>query len=212
MFDAVPAERAERTASIRAVRPDTDYREYVDGKPRADGVRAFLASRGIELPEGDAGRPARRGDRARPGQPEERACCSRASTRRGQGVRGLAALSGRGPRRRAAPGGGVLQRQHRGRCSRSPAWTEFVEAGRRHHDRASEHLRASRRRTRSCAGGRAARGRAGQAAVFEDATRRGRGRARRRLRLRGRASTGSVTPTSCASTAPTSWSPTWPNC
>ncbi len=29
-----------------------DYDEYVDGKPREDGVRAFLQSRGIELPEG----------------------------------------------------------------------------------------------------------------------------------------------------------------
>ena len=29
-----------------------DYDEYVDGKPRADGVRSFLASRDIELPEG----------------------------------------------------------------------------------------------------------------------------------------------------------------
>jgi beta-phosphoglucomutase family hydrolase len=29
-----------------------DYDEYVDGKPRLDGVRDFLASRGIELPEG----------------------------------------------------------------------------------------------------------------------------------------------------------------
>jgi beta-phosphoglucomutase family hydrolase len=32
---------------------DEDYFEYVDGKPRYDGVRSFLASRGIELPEGD---------------------------------------------------------------------------------------------------------------------------------------------------------------
>jgi beta-phosphoglucomutase family hydrolase len=31
-----------------------DYDEYVDGKPREDGVRDFLKSRGIELPEGDA--------------------------------------------------------------------------------------------------------------------------------------------------------------
>ncbi|MFF9275909.1 HAD family hydrolase [Streptomyces griseosporeus] len=31
---------------------DTDYDTYVDGRPRADGVRTFLASRGIELPEG----------------------------------------------------------------------------------------------------------------------------------------------------------------
>ena len=31
---------------------DTDYPRYVDGKPRYDGVAAFLASRGIELPLG----------------------------------------------------------------------------------------------------------------------------------------------------------------
>ena len=31
---------------------DTDYFAHIDGKPRLDGVRAMLASRGIELPEG----------------------------------------------------------------------------------------------------------------------------------------------------------------
>ena len=36
---------------------DADYDEYVDGRPRADGVRTFLASRGIELPDGDPGDP-----------------------------------------------------------------------------------------------------------------------------------------------------------
>ncbi len=35
----------------------TDYRRYVDGKPRFDGVRDFLASRGIELPEGTPSSP-----------------------------------------------------------------------------------------------------------------------------------------------------------
>jgi beta-phosphoglucomutase family hydrolase len=30
----------------------TDYDEYVDGKPRLDGVHSFLASRGIDLPMG----------------------------------------------------------------------------------------------------------------------------------------------------------------
>ncbi|GGW71371.1 hydrolase [Streptomyces lucensis JCM 4490] len=34
-----------------------DYDEYVDGRPRADGVRAFLDSRGIHLPEGGPGDP-----------------------------------------------------------------------------------------------------------------------------------------------------------
>ncbi|PWG68155.1 trehalose-phosphatase, partial [Enterococcus hirae] len=32
---------------------ERDYRRHVDGVPRYDGVRRFLASRGIELPEGD---------------------------------------------------------------------------------------------------------------------------------------------------------------
>ena len=32
---------------------ERDYYAYVDGKPRYDGVRSFLESRGIELPEGD---------------------------------------------------------------------------------------------------------------------------------------------------------------
>jgi beta-phosphoglucomutase family hydrolase len=36
---------------------DIDYHEYVDGKPRRDGVRDFLASRGIRLPEGDPDDP-----------------------------------------------------------------------------------------------------------------------------------------------------------
>ncbi len=33
---------------------EADYNSYVDGRPRFDGVRAFLLSRGIELPEGPA--------------------------------------------------------------------------------------------------------------------------------------------------------------
>ncbi len=31
---------------------DSDYAEYVDGRPRVDGVRTFLASRGVGLPLG----------------------------------------------------------------------------------------------------------------------------------------------------------------
>jgi len=36
---------------------ETDYENYVDGKPRVDGVRDFLASRGISLPDGGADDP-----------------------------------------------------------------------------------------------------------------------------------------------------------
>ncbi|GGF48124.1 haloacid dehalogenase [Marmoricola endophyticus] len=42
----------------QAAYTDQDYFDHVDGKPRYDGVRDFLASRGIELPEGDPDDPA----------------------------------------------------------------------------------------------------------------------------------------------------------
>ncbi len=57
-FDEFLAEYAERTGSpFVPFDPDKDYETYVDGKPRADGVRDFLASRGIHLPEGDPDDP-----------------------------------------------------------------------------------------------------------------------------------------------------------
>nr|WSZ12654.1 beta-phosphoglucomutase family hydrolase [Streptomyces canus] len=54
MFDAFLRERDGED-----FRPfdDHDYDEYVDGLPRADGVRTFLASRGIELPDGNPDDP-----------------------------------------------------------------------------------------------------------------------------------------------------------
>ncbi|MET8946146.1 HAD-IA family hydrolase [Streptomyces sp. NPDC004542] len=52
--DFLRAYEGERARPFDAV---ADYDEYVDGRPRADGVRTFLASRGIELPEGDPGDP-----------------------------------------------------------------------------------------------------------------------------------------------------------
>ena len=38
---------------------DADYRSYLDGRPRLDGIHAFLASRGIRLPEGRSDGAAR---------------------------------------------------------------------------------------------------------------------------------------------------------
>jgi len=53
MFDDYLRERARQTGQpFVPFDPVADYDEYVDGKPRADGTRSFLASRGIELPEG----------------------------------------------------------------------------------------------------------------------------------------------------------------
>ena len=53
MFDEFLRRRAEETGEpFVPFDIHADYDRYVDGKKRADGVRSFLASRGIELPEG----------------------------------------------------------------------------------------------------------------------------------------------------------------
>jgi beta-phosphoglucomutase family hydrolase len=58
MFDAFLRERAARTGEpFVPFDPVADYTKYVDGKPRYDGVRSFLASRGIRLPEGHPSDP-----------------------------------------------------------------------------------------------------------------------------------------------------------
>ena len=56
MFDWYLREQAVRTGEeFVPFDPIADYAEYVDGKPRYDGVRSFLAARGIELPPGEPG-------------------------------------------------------------------------------------------------------------------------------------------------------------
>jgi trehalose-phosphatase len=45
---------------FRAFDADEDYRRFVDGKPRYEGVRSFLESRGITLPYGDPEDPPER--------------------------------------------------------------------------------------------------------------------------------------------------------
>ena len=58
MFDTFLRDRAATTGvPFVAFDPVEDYGLYVDGKPRADGVRSFIASRGITLPEGDRDDP-----------------------------------------------------------------------------------------------------------------------------------------------------------
>jgi beta-phosphoglucomutase family hydrolase len=53
MFDDYLRRRAEREGvPFEPFDAVHDYDEYVDGRPREDGVRTFLASRGIRLPEG----------------------------------------------------------------------------------------------------------------------------------------------------------------
>ena len=59
MFDEALHDRAGPRASGFDI--ENDYRRYVDGRTREDGVRAFLASRQITLPEGQADDSAQAG-------------------------------------------------------------------------------------------------------------------------------------------------------
>ena len=57
-FDEFIWARTERTGGRFApFNPHADYWQHIHGKPRLEGVRAFLASRGISLAEGDPGDP-----------------------------------------------------------------------------------------------------------------------------------------------------------
>ena len=64
MFDEFLTQQKQQTGGEQAEFDQAefdiehDYRKFVDGKPRYDGVRSFLQSRGIDLPEGDADDPA----------------------------------------------------------------------------------------------------------------------------------------------------------
>jgi beta-phosphoglucomutase family hydrolase len=58
MFDEYLQKRAtQRGEAFRPFDLAADYRLYVDGKPRFDGVRDFLTSRDIRLPEGSPDDP-----------------------------------------------------------------------------------------------------------------------------------------------------------
>lgn len=58
MFDDYLRARSERDGTpFRQFDIAADYAPYVDGRPRLDGTRGFLRSRGIELPEGGTDDP-----------------------------------------------------------------------------------------------------------------------------------------------------------
>lgn len=59
LFDELLRARARANGEdYRPFDPDGDYREFLDGKPRQDGIRSFLRSRGIDLPEGSPDDPS----------------------------------------------------------------------------------------------------------------------------------------------------------
>ena len=57
LFDGYLEERAARLGEPFQPFTEADYLRHVDGRPRYDGVAAFLASRGVTLPWGDPADP-----------------------------------------------------------------------------------------------------------------------------------------------------------
>ncbi len=96
MFDGFLRQRAQRTGEpFVPFDPVADYDKYVDGKPRADGTRSFLQSRGIDLPEGSDSDPL--------GAPT---------------IAGLSALKNQIVLRKIADGGVQVFRARSGTCAR----------------------------------------------------------------------------------------------
>ena len=118
VFDAFLLGLSERAGwHFRPFDRDADYRAYLDGRPRLEGVHAFLDSRGIRVPEG------RPGDAAGSRTATALAAQKSAILQRGLRERGVTALGGARP----VP----AQQWIRGR-SRAPATGDDRRRGRLH--------------------------------------------------------------------------------
>jgi trehalose 6-phosphate phosphatase len=86
LFDEYLEARARRLGEpFRPFDPASDYRRFVDGRPRYEGVVSFLRSRGIELPFGS------------PGDPEERETVCGLANRKNRYFRAALARTGGDP-------------------------------------------------------------------------------------------------------------------
>ena len=200
------AQRPGNRSSLSTPTPTTDT--YVDGKPREDGVRSFLGSRGIDLPSRRRPQPRP----SRPRQPQERpvpAASARPTASRcsrGPGV--ICRPSRRGPAAR----GGVVERQHPRGARADRAWTPTSSSGWTASRFVTEHIAGQARAGLVPARREPARRRTpATAAVFEDALS-GVTRAGPDTSAWWSASTGSGSQMRCGTTAPTSSSPTWRSC
>ncbi len=112
MFDGYLRERARRTGQPFApFDPVADYDEYVDGKPRADGIRSFLAARGITLPDGDDDDPPDAETVNGLGNRKNEILLRRIQPARGGGLPGIGPVRPRRAGGRPAPGRRVVERE-----------------------------------------------------------------------------------------------------
>ena len=113
-FDEVLAKHcAGRDGAFREFDAVDDYERYVDGRPRYDGVRGFLASWGLTLPEGLPSDP--------PNLDTVRGAGKRKNARVLEHLGGCDGLPRVGGSRQAAPS----------RCTAVPLWCRQVRTARR---------------------------------------------------------------------------------
>ena len=106
----------ERFGPFRPFSTRRDYYRYLHGKPRLVGAHAFLASRGIKLPEGHPDDSADAETVFGSREPEEPGVPASARARGGPCVRGSAAVPRGGARGRHEMRGDFREREHRKAC------------------------------------------------------------------------------------------------
>ena len=194
--------------------PATDYNSYVDGRPRADGVRTFLASRGITLPEGSPDDPPDAETVNGLGN-RKNEILLRAASASGASSRTRARWPTCGPRGgRAAPGGRLGERQLPRRAGRRRPGPTCSRCGSTAWSRPSSGCAASRHPDTFLAAAASCSASApGRRAVFEDALAGVEaGRAGGFGYVVGRRP-GAATPTTLRGPRRRpSWSLTWPSC
>ena len=163
-----------------------DYDDYVDGKPRADGVRDFLSSATDPPAGGRARRPAGRADGQRRRQSQERIAAARRSTTTAcASTRDRCATC----RPRGTPGcGGSSSRPARTppTCCRSPGWPSTSRARSTAIPLREQHIKGKPAPDSFLAGAALAGVEPRAGGGLRGRGRRRRGRPRRRIRLRGR--------------------------
>ena len=113
MFDDFLREHAQATGTkFVPFDPVKDYDAYVDGKPRLDGTRSFLASRGIELPEGTPGDPPGTQTIYGLGNQKNNLVLQKLAAGQRPGLRRLDQVHPRGPRQGHRHRDRVIEREH----------------------------------------------------------------------------------------------------
>ena len=129
LFDDFLATRPAAAGEDHRAFSDDDYRRFVDGKARHDGVASFLRSRGISLEPGRPDDDQELSDRPRVGERQEPAIPRHAGRRRRAGLRQPPSSSSGRCGDEVSPPRWCRRARTAPRCSRRPAWPRCSTSG-----------------------------------------------------------------------------------